>query len=299
MLSAVATKLSGSRAVGFWAAIVWTLNSAIATPLVWTAVYYELAWPFWLLTMFWLLLRYDETGERRFFIAQCVMFVLGFFVLEMNVVYPAIAAAYAIPHRQTSRVAQESAAAVCAFDSLHRDPFLFRAASIQRAVPDALGHARYSRRWFNIGAGRWGRGRAGCLESSPLRFAPLCVWSLTGGLLAFLIFAQDAKRLLLPAWFLIALAPLLPLRDHMTDEYLTAPTLGLAIWAGWAMVSGWRANQLARVAAVLLFIALRRLHDPFRPTLRAQHFRAKPSASGRSCSAWSSPRGSIPERWFC
>jgi hypothetical protein len=96
MLSAVAAKLSGSRAVGFCAAIFWTLNCAIAIPLAWTAVYYELAWPFWLLTTFWLLLRYDETGERRFFIAQCAMFVLGFFVLEMNVVYPAIAAAYAL-----------------------------------------------------------------------------------------------------------------------------------------------------------------------------------------------------------
>jgi hypothetical protein len=50
------------------------------------------------------------------------------------------------------------------------------------------------------------------------------------------------------------LAPLLPLRDHIQSEYLTAPTLGLAIWTGWAMVSGWRANWVSRIAAVLLFL---------------------------------------------
>ena len=64
MLRSVATKLTGSREAGFWAAIVWTVNSALAIPLAWGAVYYELLWPFWLLLTFWLLLRYvDADGN--------------------------------------------------------------------------------------------------------------------------------------------------------------------------------------------------------------------------------------------
>jgi hypothetical protein len=114
-----------------------------------------------------------------------------------------------------------------------------------------------------------GQGRLLGIVSTAIRST--LVWSLTGGLVVFLIF-RKRRSLLLPAWFLIALAPLLPLRDHMTDEYLTAPTLGLAIWAGWAMVSGTglgpqgenhehhkplplRAGiNPARVAALLLFL---------------------------------------------
>jgi hypothetical protein len=251
MLSAVATKLSGSRAVGFWAAIVWTLNSAIATPLAWTAVYYELAWPFWLLTMFWLLLRYDETGERRFLIAQCVMFVLGFFVLEMNVVYPAIAAAYALLTGKRALLVKVLPlfAISILYTAIH-----FYFAPLQSSGPYQM---HWDLRIFQTLVQYWGwalgpgQGRLLGIVSTAIRST--LVWSLTGGLVALLIF-RKRLTLLLPVWFLIALAPLLPLRDHMTDEYLTAPTLGLAIWVGWAMVSGWRATQLVRAAAVLLFI---------------------------------------------
>src|SRR5262245_23771522 len=37
LLSSVCFKLTGSRAAGFWAAILWTVNSALAIPLAWTA----------------------------------------------------------------------------------------------------------------------------------------------------------------------------------------------------------------------------------------------------------------------
>jgi len=63
--------------------LVWALFAPLAQGTIRTlserAVYYELAWSFCLLLTFWLLLRYVESGDRRFFIAQCVTFVLGFF----------------------------------------------------------------------------------------------------------------------------------------------------------------------------------------------------------------------------
>src|ERR1700682_6532599 len=96
LIIAVCRRLTGSRATGYWAAILWLVNSAVAVALSWTAIYYELLCAFFLLLTFWLLLRYVDTGLRRFYVAQCVVFVTGFLVLELNVVYPALAAVFAL-----------------------------------------------------------------------------------------------------------------------------------------------------------------------------------------------------------
>src|SRR5258708_10228788 len=75
VLSAVCARLTGSRAAGFWAAVLWTVSSALAIPLSWTSVYYELLCSFFLLLCFWFLLRYVETSEGRFYFAQLVTFI--------------------------------------------------------------------------------------------------------------------------------------------------------------------------------------------------------------------------------
>jgi hypothetical protein len=51
-------------------------------------------------------------------------------------------------------------------------------------------------------------------------------------------------------WFFIVLAPVLPLKNHITDYYLFIPTIGLAILAGWGLTVAWRAGTGFRVAAV-------------------------------------------------
>jgi hypothetical protein len=260
MLSSVATKLTGSPEAGFWAAIVWTVNSAIAIPLAWGAVYYELLWPFWLLLTFWLLLRYVETGERQFFIAQCVTFVLGFFVLETNVVYPAIAAAYAIASPEARARGLLKKVLPMFVVSL-----IYTILHIYFAPLPADGPYRlhWNLRIFQTLTTYWGwalgpgQGRLIGIRSTLIRSS--LVWILTAGLFAFL-FRHDRgtprdrqmPALFFPAWFLIALAPLLPLRDHISPEYLTAPALGLAMWAGWAIVSAWRASVLGKIAAIFL-----------------------------------------------
>ena len=259
MLRSVATKVTGSPEVGFWAAIAWTLNAAIAIPLAWGAVYYELLWPFWLLLTFWLLLRYVETGERRFFIAQCVTFVLGFFVLETNVVYPAIAAAYAIASPQARARGLLKKIAPLFVISL-----IYAIVHISFAPLPASGpyQLHWNLRILQTLTTYWGlalgpgNGRLIGIRSTLIRST--LVWTLTVGLFAFLFRHERGTRgrqmlaLFFPAWFLIALAPLLPLRDHITNEYVTAPALGLAMWAGWAIVSGWRASWLGKIVVVSL-----------------------------------------------
>jgi len=65
LLSSVTSKLTGSRAAGFWAAILWTVNGALALVLSWTSASNELFWCFFLLLSFWLRLRYVETADRQ------------------------------------------------------------------------------------------------------------------------------------------------------------------------------------------------------------------------------------------
>jgi len=240
--------------------LVWALFAPLAQGTIRTlserAVYYELAWSFCLLLTFWLLLRYVESGDRRFFIAQCVTFVLGFFVLELNVVYPAIAAAFAIvSEKARARRLFNQVAPLFAISLIYTIAH-FWFAPLPASGPYKL---HWDARVFQTLVEYWGwalgpgEGRLigirGTMPRSTL------VWLLTAGLFAFLaqrFRGHEWVAALLPAWFLIVLAPLLPLRDHMESDYLTAPTLGLAIWAGWAIVSGWRANCVSRIAAVLL-----------------------------------------------
>src|SRR5262249_55754816 len=96
LLSMVTRKLTGSQAAGFWAAVIWTINGIMAVALAWTAIYYELLCSFSFLLGLWFLIRYTETGERRFLIAEWITFLAGFGILELNVVYPALATVYAL-----------------------------------------------------------------------------------------------------------------------------------------------------------------------------------------------------------
>jgi hypothetical protein len=252
MLTAVAWKLTGSRAVGLWAAILWTVNGEMAFVLSWTAIYYELLCALWFLSALWLLIRYAETGERRFFLAEWVVFLLGFGVLELNVVYPALAAAFALcraPRILRHVLPMFGASGVYAVAHtlasplpasgpyrLHWDGRVFSA--LWRYWKMALGPSRL----IMLG-----------IYPSPWRSALTIL--LTVGLLSFLIWKlKRGERMaaFYPAWFVIVLAPLLPLRDHIDDSYLTIPLAGLAIWGAWALVSGWRSRMPARVAAVAL-----------------------------------------------
>ncbi len=96
LLVAVCARVTGSRAAGFWAAILWTVSAGVAVAISWISISNELLCAFFFLMSFWLLIRYIDTGQTRFYIAQCAVLVLGFGVLELNVVYPALAAAYAL-----------------------------------------------------------------------------------------------------------------------------------------------------------------------------------------------------------
>jgi hypothetical protein len=88
------------------------------------------------------------------------------------------------------------------------------------------------------------------LEPWPFQTAQAVVWV---GLLVFAA-AMLRKRQPLAAffagWFFIVLAPVLPLKHHVSDYYLTIPAIGLAMLGGWAMSHAFRAGALAKASAV-------------------------------------------------
>src|SRR5450755_840673 len=254
LLSSVCTKLTGSRAAGFLAAILWIANSSMAEVLSLTAVYYELLCSLVFLISFWLLLRYIETGDKRFYWAQCGTFALGFGVLELNVVYPALAAVYAFCcARHILRKILPLFALSAAYIALH-----FAVAPLPATGP-------YKTHWdSSMISTLWtywklalGPSRLILFHIYPSPWRSSLTILLTLGLIGFLIWKIWQRQWLTvfsALWFVIVLSPLLSLRDHITDSYLTAPLLGLAMWGAWALVSAWRSALAERIVAVFLLM---------------------------------------------
>ena len=96
LIRAVTQRITGSASAGFWAALLWITNAALIRVMTWSSVYNQALCGFFLLLAFYFLLRYIESGDRRFNIAQWIVFLLGFGALELNVVYPALAATYTL-----------------------------------------------------------------------------------------------------------------------------------------------------------------------------------------------------------
>lgn len=252
LLRSVCVRLTGSRAAGFWATILWTVNSGLAVALSWTAVYYELLCAFFFLLNFWLLLRYVETGRRCFYWAQCATFLAGFGVLELNVVYPALATVYALccARRIVLQIVPWFAASA-AYTTAHLAVASLPASGLYKLHWDAGILSTLFTYWkWAVGPSqlRWVN-----IYPSPFRSA-LTVF-LTLGLIGFLLWKLRTRQWVaafFPAWFVIALAPLLPLRDQMNDSYLPVPLIGLAMWGAWSLVTGWSAGVAGKIVAVSL-----------------------------------------------
>jgi len=252
LLASITAKLTRSRAAGFWAAVFWTVNSAMGVALSWTAIYYYILFSFTSLAALWLLIRYSETGERRYFLAQWIVFLFGFGVLELNVVYPAFAAAYAVCcDRRLLFKTLPMFGASAAYAIVHALAAPLPTAGPYRMHLDA---SIFSTLWtyWKIALGPV---QLIYLRIYPSPFRSLLAILLMLGLLGFLAFkicCREGPAVFFALWFLISMSLVLPLRDHIDQYYLTQALTGLAMWGAWAAVSGWRASPLGKSAAVLL-----------------------------------------------
>ena len=235
--------------------MLWITNSALMPIMTWSSVFNQALCGFFILLAFYFLLRFIETGQTRFNVAQWIAFLIGFGALELNVVYPALAVAYTF---------------LCARKYLSRTLPLFIPSVvytlIHRAVAPKVDAPAYV---MNFGPAMlktfwkylfWARGvDHDTGGNQPRWFWTLCTVLILLALATFVV-VQVRKggkaALFCVAWFVILLIPVLPLTLHLTEYYVTLPLIGLAMLAGWAIVSAWasRSIVLRTVAIVLLVI---------------------------------------------
>jgi hypothetical protein len=246
----IGRRLSGSAAAGWLATLFWMANSSTSMPLGWASAYNQVQCGLFLLAAFALLLRYIETGRRGYWMAQWVVFVLGFGSLETMIVYPAVAAAYALVcapryFRRTLSMAPVSVA----YFLIHRAvaPPATAGDYAMHFAPASLLSTLF-RYWT------WSVGPVYLRPSygAPAWLVAALVALLTIGLSAFAVnrwrAGQRAAAFCL-AWFVFVIAPVLPLRDHVSEYYPYLPVIGLCWLGSWAVVNGWRRGPAFKFAA--------------------------------------------------
>lgn len=258
LLGSLTRRLTGSWLAGLLAPLLWTANAALSVPLSWTSAYNQVLCAFFLLLAFHLFVRWTETGRRRTYYAQVAVFVLGFGSLELNVVYPALAAAYALARARHSLWRTAPLFALSGiYAVIHRSLAPAQTAAVYRMHWDASLFATFWQYW------QWALApaRLPAVHPVPAWFVPAATAVLTAALLGFAAWRavrRDWLGCFFLAWFLLVLAPLLPLRDHLTEYYLSIPTIGLAALAAWALSSALRKHWipgLAAAAAGILYLA--------------------------------------------
>ncbi len=234
-------RLTGSRVAAVSGPILWTANSALLTPLCWASDYNQIQCAFFLLLAFYLYLR-----EQYWW--QFAIFVLGFGALELNIVYPALVLAYVTLCKPSRKAALRTVPLFLvsfAYYGLH---------SALAATPK---EGVYSLHFDGaLPATLW--------TYWTVAFAPvnahqpaITVYVFTLLIAAFVAYeVWNANRLPLffLAWTFITLAPIVPLRDHISDYYLAIPVLGLG--SVFALALSHRALPVRGIAfgAVLFYL---------------------------------------------
>ena len=248
LLASIVRRVTGSRAAGFWAAIFWTVNSSLAFVMTWTSAYNQAMCAFFLLLAFHFLLKFIETGRRRYEVLEWAVFLAGFGAQELNLVYPALAAAYTL---------------LCARKYFRRTLPLFVPSVLYVALHLALAPAPgglYTP-YYDLSMLRtlfvywsWTAGPTWLL--SPWQRPE---WVMAGvalvtaalvGFAAWRAWLRDFLPLFFLAWYVAAIGPLLPLRDHLTEYYPYVAAMGFAMLAGTAFVSAWRRGAGWKAVAV-------------------------------------------------
>ena len=250
LFSAVAYRLTKSPATSFWAPVLWISNSVLALPMTWTAAYNEILCSFIFLLSFYALIRFVETGNKRFELLQWASFLFGFGVLEINVLYPALAILYVLLFHRTylKRTALLLVPSIL-FSAIHFAVRIQPRNNIYQMHVDASMLNTLWDYWKLV------LGPAAASKHFPyVHLAPAVLTIvLSVALLAFAAW-RTLRGDRLPAfclgWFVIVLAPFLPIRNHISDYYLTVPCIGLALLGSWAIVVGWNHRWAYRVAVI-------------------------------------------------
>ena len=247
-------RLLGSPLAASLAGALWAVNSTLVGPMIWASAFNEVLFTCLFLSAFHALLRWVESGRTTWLLIHLGLFVLALGTLETAVTFPAVAAAYLLlTHRKRWRAVLPSLAGSLVFVVLH-----LWTARLPNAGPYkmTLGWgivANFAHYWAAVlGPQEYYRTHGG--NAALALFGTLFLSAA-----ALLWVAARARRndwipLFGVAWFVIALAPLLPLLNHFTFYYTFLPSIGLAWIAGGALaLARSRPAKLLAVACAVVY----------------------------------------------
>jgi len=264
LIAWITLRATASRVAGFMAPLLWTVNTALVRPMTWDSTFNEVLCPLFLLGALSLYIRYLDTGQRKFWWWQVVVFSLGFGALEINIVYPALAAAWVLfiepaPNPAPGLQSRDRKGAVAQLTTilpqaaistlylvLHRLAAPIPASGAYALFFDSSVLKTLALYW------KW--------SLVPQRFAHghfLAILAFVTASLAIAGFAAteliQRRRTVLffLSWFAITLTPVLPLTNHRTDYYLTIPVIGLAMLGAAAAGQYWNRPFLQRALMVI------------------------------------------------
>ena len=257
LLAWITRRLTGSNLAALLAPILWSANCALALAMAWSSAYNEICFAFFFLLSFFLLLKYVDTGERRYWIVQWLTFILGFGALELMVMYPVMATAYAL---------------CCERKHVRRMLWLFIPSIIFTAVhfglipapTDPAYQMHFDGALFSTTLNYWrlalSASRPSVVDSRPVWLGVAGAIAISVALLGFAAYKLRRREWLagfLLSWFFIVLAPVVPLKNHFTEYYLTVPVIGLSMLAAWGIAEAARSKALLLgIAAVALVLYL-------------------------------------------
>jgi hypothetical protein len=243
LAGAVGARITGSRAAGIAAAVVWTTSFGVAVPLMWSSAYNQILCSFLLLAALYARTRFLESGETRWRVAEWVAYLAGFGALEVTVMYPLAALLYTrCVARQKDRGAWALLAPAVIFGGIHWLAIARPAGETYRVVVDGR-IAGTALVYLKNALGP---------DGFPVR------WAIGAALASFLVWRvwrRDARALFPAAWFALFIAPVLPLPNHILYYELTTPLIGMAWLSGWALEWAWKAGAVARALAIGLAAA--------------------------------------------
>jgi len=255
LLGAIVGRLAKSRVAALAAQLLWLVNCGLAPALAWSSIYNQILCAFFLLLAFYLMLLYAQTGRRAWWAAQWVAFALGLGALETAVVYPALAAAYALlfaPKLLKKVLPMLALSALAIWVHVRFSP-----------LPSAGVYApRLDARLFDTFWTYWtwalGPVRAaafGWTHSGLALALTALITAAAAALLVWGLYRREYAGVFGLAWFAISLGPYLVLPDHMMDYYLAVPSVGLGIAGAWAVDRARHSGAVWKLAAALPLLA--------------------------------------------
>jgi len=261
LLAVIMHRLTGSRIAAVAGPVLWTANTALITPLCWVSDYNQILCAFFLLLAFLLYL------QDRYWL-QFGVFVLGFGALELNVVYPAIVLAFVV----TCRL---SRARVLRTVPLFAVSFAYYA--LHTAVAPRQTTGVYALHFDLALPGTfWAYCQSVFAPSNAHQ--PLGTVLLFVGVILLYALFEAWKGRLLPVfflgWFVITLAPILPLRDHISDYYLAIPSIGVGAILALALSTPVPLVRFAAIALASFYLFIQVPVDSFGARWYFGHTRA-------------------------